>query len=164
MVIIVLGLPGSGKSFFASRLADELKATYLNTDEVRMKMFTSRTYSDAEKMAVYDAMLVAMSDSIRNGMPVVLDGTFYKKALRNKFEEAAAQLDKKIIYIEVTAPENIIEERLKQPRKFSEADFEVYQKIKVTVEPLEEDHLVLDSTHPVSSMLTKANHYINTFK
>jgi len=164
MVAIVFGLPGSGKSFFASRLADELKATYLNTDELRMNMFNKRTYSDAEKLAVYDAMLATMSEAIHNGIPVVLDGTFYKKALRNKFEEAAAQIDEKIIYIEVTAPEDIIEERLKQPRKFSEADFDVYQKLKAIAEPLTKDHLVLDSSNPVSTMITKAIHYINNFK
>lgn len=164
MLIIVFGLPGSGKSYFASRLADELKAVYLNTDEIRMKMFSERTYTDAEKMAVYDAMLATMSDAIHGGSLVVLDGTFYKKALRNKFEAAAGQLHEKIIYIEVTAPENIIEERLKEPRKYSEADFEVYRKIKAIAEPVDKDHLILDSSEQVSSMLQKAIHYINTLK
>jgi predicted kinase len=162
MIIIVFGLPGSGKSYFASRLAARLNAAYLSTDEIRFKLFPERTYSEAEKHAVYNAMFDRMVRAIPDKKPIVLDGTFHKEQVRNKFEEAAKENNEKLIYIEVTAPEQTIKERLKKTRKNSEADFDVYLKLRNTIAPLDNDHLVLVSTHDnIEEMLDKALHYID---
>lgn len=163
MVIIVFGLPGSGKSYFATRLAEKLQAIYVSTDETRLKLFSKRKYTDAEKFTVYDAMLTEMTDVLHNKLTIVLDGTFYTDALRKKFDEAAGKLKAKIIYIEVTAPEDLIAARLKKPRLYSEAHFDVYLKLKEIAEPLLQEHLVLKSSNKnISSMLRKAIHYIET--
>jgi predicted kinase len=165
MIIIVFGLPGSGKSYFASRLAETLKAIYINTDEERLKMFSARTYTDEEKMKVYNSILEKMKTAIQNKLNVVLDGTFYKESLRNKFEEAARKSNEKIIYMEVTADENTIKERLSKPRQYSEADYDVYLKLKASAEPLLKDHLVLVSSDDnIDSMIATATVYINTLR
>jgi len=163
MVIIVFGLPGSGKSYFASRLAKHLEAAYVNSDELRMHMLPERNYTEVEKQRVYDAMLSHMSDALTTKKPIVLDATFYKELIRRPFEQAAATFNESIIYIEVTAPEDLIKDRLKMPRTFSEADYNVYLKLKKSAEPLTRDHLVLLSTNNnIVSMLHQAVHYIET--
>ena len=163
MVIVVFGLPGSGKSYFATRLAAAMNAKYVSTDELRLSLFPIRTYSDAEKESVYHEMLNIMKGCILEKKPVVLDGTFYKESLRIKFEEALKELHEKPIYIEVTATEEIIEERLKKPRVNSEADINVYRKLKASAEPFLEDHLILDSSNDtIETMLHKAIHYIDS--
>lgn len=165
MIIIVFGLPGSGKSYFASRLAAKLDALYVSTDELRMKLLSERTYSDVEKRMVYDAMLSIMTESLQKGNKIVLDGTFYKAALRDMFEKRAFEFNEKIIYIEVTAPVKRIEERLEKPRINSEANFDVYLKIKETAEPLQKEHLVLISTDDnIEAMLIEAMHYMDILK
>ncbi|HSF88172.1 MAG TPA: AAA family ATPase [Saprospiraceae bacterium] len=163
MVIIVFGLPGSGKSYFASRLAMHLEAAYVNSDELRMHMLQERTYSAAEKRRVYDEMLSRMSKALSDKKPIVLDATFYKRSIRRRFEQRAATFQEAIIYIEVTAPEDIIRDRLQVPRAYSEADYDVYLKLKKSAEPLTRDHLVLVSTNNnIVSMLHEALHYIET--
>ena len=163
MVIVVFGLPGSGKSYFATRLAAAMNAKYVSTDELRLSLFPVRTYSDTEKESVYHEMLNIMKGCILEKKPVVLDGTFYKESLRIKFEKALKALHEKPIYIEVTAPEEIIEERLKKPRVNSEADINVYRKLKASAEPFLEDHLILDSSNDtIETMLHKAIHYIDS--
>lgn len=57
VIVAVCGLPGSGKSYFAARLAERLDAVYLSSDRVRREMFTRRTYSDDEKMDVYRELI-----------------------------------------------------------------------------------------------------------
>lgn len=161
MIIIVFGLPGSGKSYFASRLAMQLEAEYVNSDEMRMEMLSTRTYTDEEKLKVYDKMLNAMSEAVMANRPVVLDATFYKRSIRKKFDHKARHLGERIIYIEVTAPEDIIEDRLKIPRTYSEADFDVYLKLKKIAAPMKQDHLILVSTNNnIVSMLHEAIQYI----
>jgi predicted kinase len=162
VVIIVFGLPGSGKSYFASRLAAKINALYVNSDELRLQLLPERTYTDAEKLLVYDAMLRMMTDAIGKHEPIVLDATFYKEAIRNPFELKAAALKERILYIEVTAPENIIAVRLAKPRNFSEADFAVYQKLKLAFEPLQQKHLVLvSSNNDIEPSIQQAVEYIN---
>ena len=164
MVIIVFGLPGSGKSYFATRLAAKLDAIYVNSDQLRMNMFSTRTYTDAEKLLVYDSMSAAMTDALITNRAIVLDATFYKEAIRNSFEQKAAAFNERIIYIEVTAPEDIIAERLERPR-YSEADFAVYLKLKALFEPMQQEHLVLISSNSdIAPALLQAIEYINTAK
>ncbi len=163
MVIIVFGLPGSGKSYFASRLAMHMEAEYVNSDELRMHMLQERNYTEAEKKRVYDAMLSRMTDALTARKPIVLDATFYKESIRRRFEKAAVAFHTSIIYIEVTSSEDIIRDRLLSPRVYSEADYDVYLKLKKSAEPLTRDHLVLVSTNNnIVSMLHEALHYIET--
>ena len=129
MIVIVFGLPGSGKSFFASRLAKIMDADYINSDRIRKEMFTRRTYSGQEKAAVYNAMLEKMKDAVNQRKNLVLDATFHKNATRQPFLQEIKGKDK-IYFIEVWTAENIAGERLKERRPYSEADYEVYKLIR----------------------------------
>ena len=82
MVVIVFGLPGSGKSYFASRLAKRIDADYINSDRLRKEMFKMRTYSQQEKESVYQTMLQKMKQDVAQNKNVVLDATFHTQ--RNK--------------------------------------------------------------------------------
>ena len=83
MIVIVFGLPGSGKSFFASRLAKIINADYLNSDRIRKEMFASRNYSEKEKAAVYSAMIEKTKVLANQKKNLVLDATFHKKETRD---------------------------------------------------------------------------------
>ncbi len=157
---MVFGLPGSGKSYFASRLAKMTDAVYINSDRVRKDMFEVRTYSAEEKTAVYGQMLSELKEALNRERNVVLDATFHKKVTREPFIK---EMEEKggIWFIEVRAAENIIRERLKRDRPYSEADFKVYQSISRLFEPLTELHLVVESTEDnINVMLQKAAAYL----
>jgi predicted kinase len=161
MIVIVFGLPGSGKSFFASRLAGIINADYINSDRIRKEMFKKRTYSEQEKAAVYHAMLEKMKEAIHQSRNLVLDATFHKSETRKPFIEEPEGKES-IFVIEVIADENITRKRLKKNRPDSEADFEVYKLIKQQYEPLNKKHLLLESTDEnIDDMLQKAAAYLH---
>ena len=160
MIVIVFGLPGSGKSYFASRLAKIINAGYINSDQLRKEMFKDRTYSEEEKAAVYKAMLEKMMGAMNQNRNLVVDATFHKNETRKLFIQEAERKDG-IFFIEVKADENIIRERLKKERPYSEADLEVYKFIRQHYEPMNEPHLILESTNEnVDNMLQKAVDYL----
>ena len=164
MVILVMGLPGSGKSYFASRLAEALGADYFNSDRIRKEMITRRNYSEQEKERVYDEMLLRMEKSIKQNKDTILDATFYRKKIRRKFSSKIPRSVNMAI-IEVTASEPVIQKRLSRTREFSEADFEVYQAIQKEWEPIVEKHLVLISRDDnPDDMLQKAIQYLHLIK
>ncbi|MBN8852033.1 MAG: hypothetical protein BGO55_26375 [Sphingobacteriales bacterium 50-39] len=160
MVILVMGLPGSGKSYFARQLAALTGAEYINSDKVRRVMLEAATYSDKEKWMVYDEML--RMAVVAAGRDVVLDATFYTQALRMAFTRALEETGR-VAFIEVVADEALIRERLRRPRRDSDANFEVYKEMKELWEPLSEPHLVLRSTNEnIDSLLDQAMEYIHS--
>lgn len=161
MVVIVFGLPGSGKSYFASRLAEKINAEYVNSDRLRKEMFSSRTYSESEKNAVYNAMLKRMEEAITGKIDLVIDATFHLNKIRRQFINSSAGKTKPL-FIEVKANEKIIQERVKTKRIYSEADFEVYKLVRDQWEDLQEPHLLLESTNEnINSMLETALRYLH---
>lgn len=161
MIVIVFGLPGSGKSYFASHLASAINAEYLNSDQVRRTMFDRSTYSKKEKLAVYNEMLAQTRQAVSQKKNLVLDATFYKNDIRERFLKEAEN-STAIIFIEIRAGEHLIKQRLKRPRKYSEADLKVYQKIKKQWEPLKEPHLLLHSTDDnIRDMLEQTAEYLH---
>lgn len=156
IVVIVFGLPGTGKSYFASRLAGRTNAEYINSDRLRKELFAERTYSDKEKEMVYREMLEKAKRAINENTNVVLDATFYKNDIRNRLSEEIKN-NAEISFIEIRADEDIIRQRLQKERPYSEADFEVYKLIKQQWEPLKAPHLILSSTDDnINHMLQKA--------
>jgi predicted kinase len=161
MLILVFGLPGSGKTYFASHLAKRLNAVHLSSDIVRQETGAWNKYSTASKESVYDALFEETRRNVLSGNTVVVDATFYRKKHRDKFIKEAKRLAVRCKLIEVRAMEKTIRQRVSKPRADSQADFEVYKKIKGEFEPVTEDHLVLFSDKgDISAMLVKAAAYL----
>jgi len=162
MNVIVFGLPGSGKTYFADRLASKINGLHISSDTVRNHMQQQLKYHDQAKMEVYHKMLKLMEKAISNKQNIVLDATYYKENIRNLFKQKATLLNSKIYFIEIRANKSVIKERLDKKRNESEADFNVYLKIKSTFEPLRERHLILHSDKEgLNEMLNKALVSIN---
>lgn len=149
MFIIVCGLPGAGKTTMAKRIADETKSFLLNTDIIRKKVIYDPGYSEKEKEMIYNLLFEMAEKFLITGKNVVIDGTFYKKELRERARKIAKKTKNEFRVIEVRCSEEIIRKGMKERWKKgseSDADFEVYRKIKGKFEPIEEKHLVLDTT------------------
>lgn len=160
ITVVVFGLPGSGKSYFAARLAQVIHASYISSDELRMQVHTERTYTEKEKLSIYNTMLLKMQEGAGNGENVVLDATFFKQGIRQMFINAVPD-SSPIIFIEVQANEPLTRKRLSYKRPYSDADFEVYEKVKAAWEPMTDPHLILQSTDDnINEMLQEATDYI----
>ncbi|MEZ4825000.1 MAG: ATP-binding protein [Bacteroidia bacterium] len=142
MTIIIFGLPGSGKSVFAEAMAARLGAAYLSSDRIRIGMHQHNRYASASKSEVYEELKLLTLEALNQGERVVVDATFFRQGLRENFTRG---LPGKWYFIEIFADDNVIRSRLQYKRPYSEADYEVFQKIKTLFEPLEQPHLKLDS-------------------
>lgn len=161
MIIIVFGLPGSGKSFFASRIAQQLQARYLGSDQTRMAMKAGGKYTFEDKLAVYQRMAKEAEVALERGENIVVDGTFYHHTLRDLFTSLAASQQTPIYFIEITANEQIVKERLAKQRGESEADYGVYQLVGQQFEQLDTPHLKITSDrNNINEMLSEALNYL----
>jgi predicted kinase len=162
MNIAIFGLPGSGKTFLAKELAKRINGLHISSDTVRKELKKRGKYNEKAKLEVYHAMLKLMDAAIKHKQNVVLDATFYKENIRSLFEKKAGEYHNPLYFIEMRAAESVIKERVDKKRPDSEADFEVYLKIKNEFEPLREDHLVLYPDHEeLDKMLDRVLSYTN---
>lgn len=162
MVIIVSGLPGSGKSFFAEKLAKLIDARYLSSDVIRKELFQDPAYTEDEKEAVYAEMKNRMNKLLSEKMNVILDATFFKDELRKSFCRECIQYKAKCKIIIISANEEDIKNRISRKRPFSDADYSVYLKMKKQFEQPQIEFLELDSSQDdINLMLTKAVAYLN---
>lgn len=163
MIIVVSGLPGSGKSYFAERLSAQLNALYINSDRIRKEVNAMGHYTLDDKLAVYKEMNTRTEEALQKHKMVILDATFYLQNMRNLFKNTARTYLTDICFIHVWAKETLIKKRIEQPRIDSEADFKVYEKIKEEYEEIREHHLKLESTNEnIDEMIMQASDYVHT--
>jgi predicted kinase len=163
MIILVAGLPGSGKSYFAERLSDKLDAVYINSDQVRAALQATGKYSFNDKLLVYKEMMLQATQAMERKRDVIVDATFYHHTMREMFLRLAAGYNVDVRVIEITADEGLIRQRLQKPRKYSEADYRVYEIVRDDFEGITMPHLTLQSTdNNLDEMLKQAKRYIES--
>src|SRR6056297_2843241 len=145
MIIVLFGLPGTGKSYLARHLAADTQALYLNTDIIRERMNKQGAYDEKTRREVYERILEEINRSAAQEKLMIVDGTFNSNTLRYMFNKRSWELKRYLYYIEMKAAEDKVKERMKNDRTYSEADYSVYKKMKATFDFMPEEHLVIDS-------------------
>ena len=145
MLVLITGLPATGKTHFAKDLALVLRAEHLNTDVVRKKC-NMVDYTDEGKKNVYEKLFTLAEQALSAGKNVVVDGTFYKKDLRKQILNVAVRTNSEHVTVLRTLPESEVKKRLEaraKIRTMSDANFDVYQRIKKEFEEITDPHLVI---------------------
>lgn len=100
LLIVFLGFPGSGKTYFATKLAKEIGAVTLNSDALRVTMFKSleaieKIRHSADQSRLYDdvfgAMDYAAKQTLLAGHSVIYDAQQTKRENRHNIERLATE-------------------------------------------------------------------------
>lgn len=155
MLIIVCGLPGSGKTTLARELAGRVHAVHFSSDALRKKALAKPTYSEDEKMLIYDELARMAAASLAEGKDVIVDATYYSRMQRERMRKVAQDAGAKSFTLLCVLSEEETRRRLsrRKPGGISDADFGVYLKIRMVFEPLDEPHLEVDGSITMERML-----------
>jgi len=160
-LIVVSGLPGTGKSFFCRKLAEKLPFLILASDTLRKVFFSSPQYKESENKRLFSACHVLIEDLLRKGIPVIFDATNLLEHHREYLYRAAERAEAKLILVWVEAPTEVVRQRLLArekaavPHSDSEAGWEVYNKMKPRKERISRNHLIVDTSQDITAVIDK---------
>ncbi len=165
--IVVSGLPGTGKSYFGSKLAERLPFIILESDALRKTLFSSPTYSSPESSQLFQAIHHLIEALLRRGIPLILDATNLSEQYRERLYNIADRLNVKLILVRVEAPPDVVYERLKarsegmNSKSASDADWTVFQKMQSTVQKIRRNHYAADTSRDITPVLDKIVREVN---
>ncbi len=152
MLIVITGLPGTGKTTIAEALAEELDAIVFSTDKIRKMIFKKPIYNEMDKKIVYNELFLQARSYLSRGKNVILDGTFYSIELRENAKDVGRSLSNSVFFVYCSTPEELLKERLNMRKdKYSDADYNVYLKMKKIFEEFQDDVIVVDTSKPVEA-------------
>jgi len=166
-IIVVSGLPGTGKSYFCCRLAERLPFLILESDALRKQLFPMPTYSASESAHLFRTIYHLIEELLRKGIPVILDATNLEERHRERIYNIAEQLNARLILVRVEAPPELVEKRLNSratksnKENSSDADWSVYQKMKPTMQKIGRNHFTVDTSRDITPVLDKIVREIN---
>lgn len=166
-LLIMVGLPGTGKSSIVEQLKENISCTVISTDNVRLQMRNQPTYTAAEMMLVYEVCYSIIEVRLRKGQRVIFDASNYLAARREHLVKIARRCNSPVAVCYVQAAQDTIRERLRQRisgnrRKsdLSDADWSVYKWMVEAQEPVIGDHIIVDTTStPPAQLANKLKNY-----
>ncbi len=159
--IVVSGLPGTGKSYFSAKLAERLSVKILESDNLRSVLFPSATYNQAESSHLFQTIHLLIERLLKKGIPIILDATNLSEYYRERLYSIAERQNAKLILVRVEAPAQLVYERLKaragkaSSEDNSDADWQVYQRMKTSVQKIQRNHYVVDTSRDIIPVLNK---------
>jgi hypothetical protein len=179
ILVLVMGLPGTGKTSVAKKISQRIDAKKIDNDKVKRKIVpkllgskfewylkTRRRFPFYTRKKVYEAMLFETKNHLNKNKNVVCTGSFYSKKLREIFYDFLISQNIEFYIVNVVCPENILKKRIakRQIRAKKEeiiATWDIYKKEKSLWQPIEEKHVIIDSSKDINEQVDKFLKQIN---
>ncbi len=170
MLVLMAGLPGTGKSTIARALSARLGAVVLDKDRIRAALFPPDRieYSTPQDDFCQRVMLQTAEYLLAQDRSqfVFLDGRpFSRRYQREQVVECARGLSTPWAILECTCREATALARLERdaiegvhPARNRDAD--LYRRVRAAFEPIEEPRLLIDTDQPLQDCVGQALRYL----
>ena len=159
-VLLICGLPGTGKSTVANDLHAILGWPIVSTEVMRSRLFDRKAasqdvdFSDIELQVVYRAVAVVSEYLSSEGINVIVEGVFRSREQRNLVLDVAARLGLNVTKVVLRGNEREILSRLAKRQSHANvapAGPRAFRQIKRGFEPVQRDFLAYNTTREAMS-------------
>jgi predicted kinase len=154
-MVLLSGVPGSGKSTFARALAAGAGATVIESDAVRRGMFPRPVHDRRENRSVFAAVHQQLARGLRSGRRVVVDATNLIEAERSLAYEVAEAAGARTVVVRTTAPAALLRRRVEERARGRDdvPGVRVLERMRRMRQPIRRPHFVVDTTGDTSAAL-----------
>lgn len=165
-LVVVSGLPGTGKSFFCHKLAERLPFLILSSDALRKVLFPSPLYNEDENRRLFSACHTLIQELLTKGIPIIFDATNLSERHREYLYHAAEKAGAKLILVCIEAPPEVVRQRLLAREKGfvqddSQAGWQVYRRMKPRKEKVSRNYFAVDTSKDITAAIDKIVRAIN---
>jgi predicted kinase len=160
ILVMLCGLPGSGKTSLGRHLAMRWPAVVIESDRIRQTLFVPPTYTAEESRQVHWVCHTLIGwylrhtdrDGVLCRHHVIYDATNLYEYHRELVYRLAERNGARLVVVEVTARDEVVRERLAphgrqdMAEHYSDADWEVYQRMRQRAEPIQREHITVDTS------------------
>lgn len=166
-LLMMVGLPGAGKTFVVSAVQKVVPCAVITTDRVRLHVRTQPLYTAAEMAYTYEICFGLIATRLDRGQRVVFDASNYLAARRRRLAEIAHRRRAALAICQVQASEEVTRRRLARRVSGnghgsdpSEAGWPVYKWMVEAMDPVTMEHLNVDTTAtPVETLAEQIQQY-----
>ena len=152
VLLVLTGLPGTGKSYFSKRLQRRLPLLVLESDRLRKVLAPSPKYTAAESARLFSACHLLTEEFLEQGRQILFDATNLTEKFREPLRNIAARCSAPFLVVRCTAPADLVRRRLADrgagahPSDYSDAGWRIYSRMRPYEEAVKGRHLTLDTS------------------
>jgi predicted kinase len=160
-MVVMIGLPGSGKSHLARAIAARVPAVVLDIDALRAALFEDPQHTAQEHGRLFPALHALMDRLLERGITVIVDATNLKETNRTPYYKIAAEHGAKLLLVRVWARMPVIRRRLlareeaPDPADRSTATLEVYERMREGAQRVRRRHISVDTSADIRAAVDK---------
>lgn len=165
-LVLLCGLPGTGKSHLGHELVRRLPMVLIASDLVRRILFSEPAYTAEEHYIVHTTCQKLVEQLLREGHSVILDATNLLHRHRQRYYNLAEECRANLLVVQTTAAPEVVRRRLQErreglrPAHGSDADWAIYQLYAEKYEPIRRPHRIVDTSGDIGPAVEEIAHHI----
>ncbi len=159
LILMIVGLPGAGKSFFARQFAETFGVPMVSADRLRHELFAAPTFSKDEQAIIDRLADYQIGELAKTKRSFIVDGRYNNRADRLTAEKLAEAHDygTLIIWVQTDEPTAKIRATKRKPGRADDAQTHSLTLEQFTVfakhlsAPQRESYVVISGKHAYST-------------
>lgn len=155
-LIVMVGIPGSGKSFFIEHFAETFNAPLVSFDHLRNELFHTPTFNNNEYEIIQRIADRQLDELLKTGRTILIDGSAQQRQSRTNLTKKARDAGYETLFIWVQTESVAARHRATKPVKgktaLSQEQFDAAVK-RFSAPHLTEHAVVISGKHTYASQL-----------
>ena len=158
-LVMLSGLPGTGKSYFARELVKQVPFLVLESDRLRKALVREPRYTRGEHSRVFAACHLLLEEFLGQGRRVLFDAANLTERSRLPVYQIAVRASAPLLVISFTAPERTVRRRLadraagQDPGNYSDADWLIHTRLRQGAQPIQREHIAVDTSGDIAPVV-----------